>query len=137
MGRVIKKIKKKKTVAKLKKECDAIYSQWLRLSNADHLGNVTCYTCDKYAPWKTMQCGHYISRRWNLLRFDERNTKIQCVGCNLFKAGASDTYALNLIRDYGEGILQELDKLKVSKTFTTEELEELIALYKERFKECD
>ena len=129
------KIKKKKTVAKLKKECDAIYSKWLRLSNADHAGNVACYTCGKVAHWKTMQCGHYISRRWNNLRFNQVNTKVQCVGCNMFKAGASDTYAVNLIRDFGEGILQELDKAKITKEFTVGELEELIALYKDKFDE--
>ena len=80
--------------------------------------------------WKELQNGHYISRSVKSLRFDERNCHPQCVGCNIFKHGAMDEYALALQRKYGDDILKELNKLKnQSKRFTSAELNEMIKRY--------
>ena len=59
-----------------------------------------------------MDAGHYIKRQYNMTRFDERNVHCQCRACNRFKGGMMDEYAINLERDYGQGILQEFEQLK-------------------------
>ena len=122
-----KKLEKKPSVKKLIKELDRVFSIFIR--KRDHH---VCFTCGKKLTEKTSQCGHYVSRRYNSLRFDSRNCHCQCAGCNVFKHGNMDIYALRLIRKYGSNILEDLngDKLK-SKKFTASELEELIKHYKE------
>lgn len=69
------------------KQADEVFSQWLRLSNADINGTVSCFTCDLNMRWQNSQCGHYIKRGNLFLRFDPRNTRVQCEGCNIHKSG--------------------------------------------------
>lgn len=68
-------------------EADEIYSKWLRMSAADPNGTVICYTCDQPFPWQNSQCGHYIKRGNLFLRWDTRNTRVQCQQCNIYKGG--------------------------------------------------
>jgi len=102
---------KKRTNAQFKKLLDKIYSEYVRKKDAKN-GYVRCYTCDKRLHWKEAHCGHYIPRNNLSTRFDERNTKPQCVGCNIFGNGKPDIFALRLEKDYGNGILQELHRTK-------------------------
>lgn len=102
----------KTPLKKLKAKADSIYSKRLRQSCADQDGMVKCYTCSTVKNWKQMQCGHYISRTITSLRYYPRNTKPQCAGCNMFNQGRLDVFAVNLIKEYGVGILEELQKIK-------------------------
>ena len=78
-----------------------------------------------------MQAGHYISRAINQLRYDERNVKVQCRSCNIFKHGAMDEFALELQKEYGLDILKILAKEKRKlKQWKIKELEEIISKYK-------
>ena len=118
---------KKPTVAKLKKEADRLYSIKLRQSASNSRGFVKCYTCPVTKNWKEMQCGHYESRSNNATRFEPKNTKVQCVGCNLFKSGNKTVFALNLVKEYGQGVLGELRKKAQSvKQFNIKELQGMI-----------
>lgn len=118
--------KKKKSISQLKKQLDAIFSQYIRLRDKN-----ICFTCYKQGN----QAGHYISRRYNSLRYNEQNVNLQCVSCNIFRHGAMDRYAIELERKYGVGILQKLEQYKnFLKSFTREELEEKIAEYKNKIK---
>ena len=48
----------------VKKKLDTIFSQYIRLKDADHNGDVTCFTCGKVSHYKSgMQCGHFQSRK--------------------------------------------------------------------------
>lgn len=58
------------------------------------------------------QCGHYVSRSYLYLRYDEKNCHGQCVSCNVFKSGNMTSYALRLINDYGVQLLKDFDRLK-------------------------
>lgn len=79
-----------------------------------------------------MQCGHYISRSHNSLRFDPRNTFVQCVGCNVFKNGNYPAFTAFLINTFGHEYILDLEKEgRNIKQFTTQELESLIMKYKE------
>ena len=130
---------KKLTVSKLKKKLDKIYSIYIRLRDCKALGYYDkglCFTCGKMYDFKDLQCGHYIPRSHNNTRYLEFNTHSQCRGCNIFKSGAMDVYALALQAKYGKNILKKLNKLKnVLKQFTVPELETLIEIYEEKTKE--
>jgi hypothetical protein len=131
-GKTVGAGKKKKSVSKLKKEADDIYSLYIRQRYADpHTGMATCVTCQVSKPWKEQHCGHYETRGTNSLRFDERNGHVQCVGCNIFKKGNYPTYARFMLQTYGPTILEDLARdAKVIRQFKPHDLEEIIDTYK-------
>lgn len=127
------KTAKKPTRSKLIKKLDVVFSQYVRLSNADDRGFCTCVTCGKKGHWKTggIQAGHFISRKHYSVRWDLDNVKPQCVACNVYRAGEQYKYSLYL----GEKLSKKLyDKsLEITK-FTSNEIEELIAHYQNLLK---
>ena len=124
----MKSKKRVKSISKLKRELDSIFSQFIRQRDKG-----ICLTCRTIKPWKEQQAGHYWSRSFTNTRFDERNVHCQCVGCNVFKYGNKEVYSLRMIEKYGVEILDELDrKRRLEKRFTTKELQSLIEQYKLR-----
>lgn len=113
----------------MKKVADKVFSVWIRLRDSDEMGMCRCFTCGAVKHWTEMQCGHYISRSWMALRYDEKNCHAQCVACNIFKMGNMDEYALALIRRYGKNILKELNDLKKVSSMTRQILEGIIKRY--------
>ena len=69
---------KKLTRSKIVKKLDAVFSQYIRLSNADKNGYCTCVTCGKKYFWKQIQAGHFMSRKHYSTRWLEDNVKPQC-----------------------------------------------------------
>lgn len=119
---------KKPTRSKLIKKLDTVFSQYVRLSNADDRGYCTCITCGKKGHWKTggIQAGHFISRKNYSTRWDLDNVKPQCVACNVYRAGEQYKYSLYL----GEKLSKKLDdKSREITKFTSKEIEDLIDLY--------
>ena len=119
---------KKPTRSKLVKKLDIVFSQYVRLSNADDRGYCTCITCGKKGHWKTggIQAGHFISRKHYSTRWDERNVKPQCVACNVYRAGEQYKYSLYL----GEKLSKDLyNKSQEISKFTTNEIQNLIETY--------
>ena len=98
----------KQTVTKLKKKLDAIFSKYIRLKQADHRGYVTCVTCGKDDHYKNMQCGHFVSRGKLATRYDETNCNVQCVGCNMFKAGEQYKHGRYIDLVHGQGTADKL-----------------------------
>lgn len=124
---------KTKTVAQLKKDADKYHSILVRMRDADRNGIADCITCGVKKHYKELQCGHFVSRRVNSLRYDEENTNAQCVGCNMFKSGEQYQYSKALDMKYGDGTAERLwaqrfDTHKFSKL----ELEEIIHDRKEQ-----
>ena len=124
------------SLTKDEKRFDRVFSKWVRYSAADKQGLVRCYTCGKIGEPANFHAGHYIDRTHKSTRWLEKNVKPQCVSCNTFGEGKKDEYALALIREYGEGILEELNSLK----WTPVQLGELqvlglIAEYEEKLKQ--
>lgn len=95
------------TLADWKGELDRVFSIYIRIRD-----DGKCFTCPNEKHWKYQQNGHYISRAHLSTRFDEENTNCQCIGCNIFKHGNMDEYALALTRKYGKSILEKLNKKK-------------------------
>ena len=122
---------KKPTRSKLLKKLDTVFSQWVRLSNADNNKNCICVTCNKVFFWKEIQAGHFMSRKHYSTRWDKRNVFPQCVGCNVFKYGLAYEYSLFL----GSVVANELYlKSKETVKFTNYELEEMIKDYGDKLK---
>lgn len=119
---------KTKTLSQLKKEADRVHSIYIRKRDSDMWGDATCITCDSKKPWGQMQCGHFVSRKVNALRYDEENTNAQCVGCNMFKSGEQYLYSKALDMKYGDGTADKLMSQRFeTHKFTREELEQIIA----------
>lgn len=121
-------MKSKKPKNKLIKELDVIFSQYIRLSNSID-GFCTCVTCGRVYEWKKIQAGHFMSRQHYSVRWDERNVKPQCYGCNVMQQGRQYEFSKYL----GQELSNELYLLsKQTRKFTENELEEMIQEYKSR-----
>ena len=122
-------------ISPLIKKLDTIYSQFIRLRDADNNGMVRCCTCGRIKHWKEVDCGHFIKRQHMATRFVESNTNGQCKHCNAFEQGANELYAEFIKKKYGENELNRLYYLKnQSKKFSKWELEELIKHYQAEVK---
>jgi hypothetical protein len=93
------------SVSKLKKKLDAVFSKYIRARDKGQ-----CYTCPKKDDPKRMQNGHFVPRQYLAIRYSEVNCHCQCYACNMLYNGQPSLYALNLVRDYGEGIIEELER---------------------------
>lgn len=106
----------KPSVSKLKKEADRLHSLATRLRFAQKQGGelvAKCVTCTnpEWKPIKVLQCGHFMSRRFNSTRYDEENTAPQCYGDNIMQQGKQYEFGLWIDKFYGEGTAMKLSKL--------------------------
>ena len=137
-SKTIPKTKKKPSRSKLVKKLDTIFSQYIRLREADNKGFVTCFTCGKNSHYKTQQAGHFQSRRHYATRWDERNVQVQCVGCNMFKGGEQFLFAKALDNKYYAGISDELYvTAQTTVKFSNLDIELLIKKYQELVKDLN
>jgi hypothetical protein len=121
-------MKSKKPKSKLIKELDILFSQFIRLSNSID-GFCTCVTCGRVYEWKKIQAGHFISRQHYSVRWDERNVKPQCYGCNVMQQGRQYEFSKYL----GQELSEELYLLsKQIRKFSEIELQEMIEYYKNK-----
>jgi hypothetical protein len=125
----LKKPKKKVSRRLLVKKLDAAFSKFIRWRAADADGNVKCVTCDTVAPVKSMQNGHFMSRRHYSLRWHAYgNCSRQCYGCNIGSQGNQFKHGQYIDKKYGEGTAQRL--LERSTELVKYGNEELIQLTK-------
>lgn len=122
---------KKPTRSKVVKKLDVVFSQYIRLSNADKNGICTCVTCGKKYFWKQIQAGHFMSRKHYSTRWVEDNVKPQCYGCNVMQQGQQYKFSKYLGNNLSE---QLYSKSKEVVKFTTDELQDKITYYSERVK---
>jgi hypothetical protein len=128
---------KKPKINSLKKTADRLFSELIRRRAVDnYYGTVQCVTCGAWGDWRSMDCGHYESRRHNNTRYDKRNCAPQCHRCNRFEEGRKFQFGKYLVEKYGEGIIEELRQLAyTNKRFTIEELQEMIKQFKKELGE--
>ena len=122
-----------KTISKLKKDLDKVFSLYIRLRHASKDGIVKCFTCDKTAHYKKMHAGHFMSRKHYSTRWLEDNVQVQCVKCNLF--GQGEQYAFGKLLDIriAEGKAEELQELsRTTVKYMRFEYEDMIKFYKEK-----
>jgi len=119
---------KKPTRSKLVKKLDILFSKYVRLSNADKNGICTCVTCGKKGHWKdgSIQAGHFMSRKHYSTRWDVRNVKPQCVGCNVFKNGQAYLFSIYLGSELANELYLQSNKIV---KFSNDELQGMIDHY--------
>jgi len=118
-----KPLKKVKSLAKWKKELDAIFSRYIRQRD-----NGQCFTCPKKDDPKKMQNGHFVPRQYLSVRWDEKNCNCQCYACNMLYGGQGATYAVRLAEKYGQETVKWLESqrwvsVKLDETFYKEQIE--------------
>jgi hypothetical protein len=87
-----------------------------------------CVTCGKEDNWKSLQCGHFMSRKHLSTRWNEDNCQVQCAGCNVFRYGEQYKFSLYL----GNNLSEEIHILsKQIRKFDDVELQDMIAHYAE------
>lgn len=121
------------------KKIDEVFSKWLRLSQSDSNGIVLCFTCGTRRHYlDQMQDGHYVSRNYLALRWDEENNHIQCYYCNMILKGNYPMYSLKMVEKYGPDILQKLEIKKNNLVkWTLFEYKLFFDIYNNRLKELE
>tara|TARA_R110001632_G_scaffold52672_1_gene130348 strand:- start:235 stop:642 length:408 start_codon:yes stop_codon:yes gene_type:complete len=121
----------KKTVSKLKKELDKIFSVYIRLREANEYGMVQCFTSGRVYHYKKIHAGHFMSRRHLATRWCETNVQPQSAADNLFGQGEQFKFSINLDSKFGEGTAEELQyKSRTTVKISRVEYEEKISYYK-------
>lgn len=125
-----------KTRSKLVRELDRVFSIYIRMRDANLDGFAECVTCGKVDQWKSLQCGHFMSRGKYATRWDEQNCGTQCKKCNIFNQGEQFKFSIHLDQRYGEGSSDAL-LLRSNQTvkFSNDELKQMIEVYKEKIKD--
>jgi len=116
---------KKPTRTSIVKKLDTVFSIYIRRRYA--VNDISkCVTCGKEDHWKSLQCGHFMSRKHLSTRWNEDNCQVQCAGCNVFRHGEQYIFSQYL----GDKLANELYiKSKETCKFTDVELQELIEHY--------
>lgn len=123
------KKKKLKTVRWLKKKLDTVFSIYIRSTAADQYGQAECYTCGLVAPWKQLQCGHYLRRSRLFTRWEPKNCRVQCYRCNIILKGNYEEFADRLMQeDPSEWEWLMGTKCELRK-YTRDEMESMIQRY--------
>lgn len=123
----MRKASRKTLVAKL----DAIFSEYIRRRYAED-DIAICVTCGKTDHYKSLQAGHFISRKQYATRWDEDNVQVQCVACNVYRYGEQYKFGLYLGAEKSQELLQ---KSRQTVKFLDYELQEMIELYKHKVAE--
>lgn len=130
---------KKSNYKALEKKADTIFSQYIRLRDANEQGYVTCITCGRIHFWSEghhINCGHFISRKRKAVRYNEMNCHGQCVACNKYGQGEHDIYRRQLVLRYGKVEVEALEqKAWLGGSLNSYGLIALIEEYKEKVKQ--
>ena len=126
-------MKRKQTLASLKKKAWDLLSLIVRQSFADEFGYLNCYTCSKRMHWKASQSGHAIPGRAGAVLLDESIIRPQCYRCNVPMRGMHHIFAARLIGENGEKWYAKklFDSRKIVK-YSRVDLLSLIEEYKAR-----
>jgi hypothetical protein len=125
------------------KKLDQALSKYVRFSNADRHGNVSCFTCQKLVDWKyECDCGHFQSRskystRW-LYDPDNGLTNVQpqCKHCNLTNGGQQWLFGARLDAVYGEGTAMKIVRISnETRKFSTQEIIEMRKEFIDKYNE--
>ena len=123
---------------RLRNKLDAVFSEFVRRRHANEHGQVACYTCGAVKHWKQMHAGHFQSRSKNATRWNPVNVQVQCVACNIFRAGEQFKFGLALDEEFGEGVAAELLTLSnQTAKFTLADLKGMISHYQQELKNLE
>lgn len=93
-------ISSKLTVPVMTKRLDTLLKAVRYSGSTDGVTN-KCATCNGVFPIKDLQCGHFIKRGNQRLKYVSVNLMPQCRRCNHYLDGAQDKAAYRIIEKYG------------------------------------
>jgi len=112
----------------LVKKLDTIFSIYIRRRyTKDNIAE--CVTCGKQDHWKSLQAGHFMSRKHYATRWDEENVQVQCNACNVFRYGEQYLFSRYLGDDKADELLAKSRQIQ---KFTDVDLIDLIELYTDK-----
>lgn len=119
------------------KKADTVFSQFIRLRDANKDGIVKCCTCGKFLSWREAHAGHYIVRQFRNTRYEEHNVHAQCCYCNTYLDGNCGEYTKFLEDTYGEGVISGLlqQKNNTRKTWKYQDYHDIYTCYKARVEQ--
>jgi hypothetical protein len=118
-----------KTKSLSKKKADTYFAQFIRLRDKDK----PCITCGQFKSDK--DCGHFISRRFDSTRYDEKNANGQCLTCNRFQYGNQYAHGKAIDKLYGEGTADSLHlKSRMMSNRNQYDYEVIAETYREKIK---
>lgn len=135
----LKTQKKPKSISKLIKEADALFSRQVRMRGAwqDPRGVWwnRCFTTGYEAPVSKLHAGHYLSRYYKAARWHRDNCRPQSVMANIWMKGDSVKFRQNLVKEIGEERVLAVEALRDAPIkLSREYLENLIRSLKEQEK---
>lgn len=122
---------KKPTRKSLITKLDKVFSEYIRRRYTKN-EIATCVTCGKEDYWKKLQAGHFMSRKHYATRWNEENVEVQCMACNVFRAGEQYKFSKYLGQDKADELLT---KSRETVKFPDWEIQEMIELYKNKIKD--
>lgn len=119
------------TVTQADKKLWKVFSEFIRLRDADENGMCSCFTCGRVKYWREVDCGHGLGRQHKSTKYHEKNNHAQCKRCNGFEGGMREVYKEKMDQRYGKGTwnLLEMMSRKPSK-WGVFEMEQLTIHYK-------
>lgn len=117
-----------------------VFSLYIRLKAVKEAGQPQtgmgrCYTCGSYKDVKDLDAGHWLQGRHNSVMFDERNVHPQCTACNRFKHGNLIEYTMQMQKEYGMAVCEDLRALNnESKPMKTSDYQEIYKEYTDKLK---
>lgn len=125
------KPKKEKGIPELIKLADIVFSRWIK--KRDQLTDRTfkCIACGEFKPIREMECGHFFSRTYSALRYNEDNSSGECHNCNCHDDQHLKGYEVRLKEKIGlERFNLLLENYNKQIKWDRQELLDLIAKYK-------
>lgn len=113
------------------------FSEYIRLRDANNFGECVCITCGVRKHYKEMDAGHYMSRSFGALKYDERNVHTQCKRCNGYKCGEQALHGEYIAKKYGRDLQEyfvNIYKQKAPFKRTMKELREIEEWAKNKVK---
>lgn len=95
---------------KLVHKLDDVFSEYIRLRDADHDGLVTCITCGDKHHWTEVDCGHFMSRAHMSTRWELKNANGQCRLCNSTHDGKQEKHAAAINKKHGQFTAFKIEK---------------------------
>ena len=115
----------------MKAKADKYFQKFIRLRDKGK----PCITCGEY---RTLECGHFISRRFDSTRYDEKNAHGQCAKCNRFEYGNQFEHGTQIDLRYGKGTADLLlMKSKMLSKRTRIDYERIANFYKDKCKQLE
>lgn len=119
----------------LTKKAQEYFNRYIRLRDEGQ----PCISCGRpFTAMKKKNAGHYrTTKAAPHLRFNEDNCHLQDEYCNAYLSGNITAYREGLIERIGLERVEALENNNETKKYTAEELQQIIANYKQKCKEVE